>query len=53
MNCISRSPSFWSVDQGADLWQGLGIQAMWLAIMYGVAQLMWRRGVRLYPAVGG
>jgi len=39
--------------QGTELWMGLAIQAGWLLILLGVAQLMWNRGIRHYQAVGG
>lgn len=39
--------------QGAELWRGLGIQAGWVLILYATSQLMWRRGIRYYQAVGG
>ncbi len=39
--------------RGPALYQGLVIQAVWVAVMWGVGQLMWRRGVRRYQAFGG
>lgn len=39
--------------QGADLWQGLLVQAAWVALAYGLARWVWQRGVRRYSAVGG
>lgn len=39
--------------QGAALWRGLCIQAIWVFIMYAVSQFIWRRGIRRYEAVGG
>ena len=38
---------------GAALWQGLAIQAGWVLILLGIAQILWRRGIRHYQAVGG
>lgn len=38
---------------GADLWQGLVIQAGWVFLTWASAQALWRRGVRRYQAVGG
>src|SRR2546422_534816 len=38
---------------GAALWQGLVMQALWVAVMYGVARFVWRRGIRKYAAFGG
>jgi ABC-2 type transport system permease protein len=35
------------------LWQGLGIQALWVLVTWQVARAMFRRGVRHYQAVGG
>jgi len=39
--------------QGRELYMGLAIQAGWVLLMFGVAQLMWRRGIRHYQAAGG
>jgi ABC-2 type transport system permease protein len=39
--------------KGAALWEGLAIQAGWLAMFYIIATLVWRAGVRKYQAVGG
>lgn len=39
--------------EGAALWQGLAIQAGWVAVMYVVARAVWKRGIRHYSAVGG
>jgi ABC-2 type transport system permease protein len=38
--------------QGADLWIGLGMQWLWIAIAFGLCRTMWRRGLRKYSAVG-
>jgi ABC-2 type transport system permease protein len=38
---------------GAELWQGLAIQAAWVAAAYGLARFVWSRGVRRYAAFGG
>ena len=38
---------------GAGLIQGLIVQAAWVLLAYGFAQLMWQRGIRKYSAVGG
>jgi len=38
---------------GVDLWLGLAIQAGWVAILFTLAQNVWRRGIRHYQAVGG
>ncbi|MBI1840171.1 MAG: ABC-2 family transporter protein [Verrucomicrobia bacterium] len=38
---------------GAELATGLGIQAMWVLLAWGMARAMWRRGIRHYEAVGG
>lgn len=38
---------------GAALWRGLIVQFVWVLIAYGLARLLWRRGVRHYSAVGG
>ncbi len=39
--------------QGAELAQGLAIQASWVGLMWLASQLLWRMGVRKYQAVGG
>jgi ABC-2 type transport system permease protein len=36
-----------------NLVQGIAIQCLWVAIMYGVARWVWQRGIRRYSAVGG
>ncbi len=38
---------------GADLWQGLAIQALWVGLGYGLARFVWSRGIRRYSAAGG
>ncbi len=38
---------------GADLWRGMGIQAVWVLFFYGLARFVWSRGIRKYSAVGG
>lgn len=38
---------------GPELARGLVIQAAWVGAAYGVARLMWHRGIRRYSAVGG
>jgi ABC-2 type transport system permease protein len=38
---------------GPALWQGLAIQAAWVAIAYAVARAVWARGIRRYGAYGG
>ncbi|MEO7932858.1 MAG: ABC-2 family transporter protein [Chthoniobacterales bacterium] len=35
------------------LLQGFLFQIAWVAILYGIARLLWRRGLRKYSAVGG
>ncbi len=44
---------FMEKTRGAALWSGLAIQAGWLLATWGIARLMWSRGVRHYQAVGG
>jgi len=39
--------------QGRALWTGLGIQAAWVLILWAASQVLWRRGIRKYQAVGG
>jgi ABC-2 type transport system permease protein len=38
---------------GTALWQGLVMQALWVAVMYGLARFIWRKGIRKYAAFGG
>jgi ABC-2 type transport system permease protein len=38
---------------GAELWQGLAIQFIWVLAAYVFARFMWRRGVKKYSAFGG
>lgn len=38
---------------GAALYHGILLQCVWVAIMYGVARWVWRRGILRYGAVGG
>lgn len=35
------------------LWGGLAMQALWVVAAYGLARLVWARGIRRYSAVGG
>jgi viologen exporter family transport system permease protein len=37
----------------AEAVSGLGIQAVWVVLLLGLAQLLWRRGLRRHTAVGG
>ena len=39
--------------QGGDLMQALAIQLGWVLVMWGAAELMWKRGLGHYQAVGG
>ena len=39
--------------QGPALYQGLAVQACWVAGLYLLARFVWSRGVRKYSAVGG
>jgi len=38
---------------GMALWQGLCVQAFWVAATYSLARFAWSRGIRKYAAVGG
>lgn len=38
---------------GLDIWRGLGIQILWVAVAYGFARFMWGRGIKKYSAFGG
>lgn len=39
--------------QGPALVRGLAIQLLWVLVAFGVARLLWARGVQRYQAVGG
>jgi ABC-2 type transport system permease protein len=39
--------------QGAELWQGLGIQGFWTVFFFFLARWVFSRGIRKYTAVGG
>jgi ABC-2 type transport system permease protein len=38
--------------QGVELWRSLALQVFWIAVMYGVTRILWRRGIKKYSAVG-
>ncbi len=38
---------------GGELWLGLGIQAAWVLLAYGLARFLWGRGIKKYSAFGG
>ena len=35
------------------MWEGLAIQAGWLAVVWLLAHIMWTRGIKRYQAFGG
>ncbi len=37
---------------GVELWTSIALQWVWIAIMFGVCQLLWRYGLKKYSAVG-
>lgn len=39
--------------QGGQIWFGFAMQLLWVVIAYGIAKLVWARGLRKYSAVGG
>ena len=39
--------------RGAAMWEGLAIQAGWLAIVWLLAHVLWTRGIKRYQAFGG
>ena len=39
--------------RGAEMWQALAIQAGWVVLTWAAANLMWKRGLGHYQAVGG
>jgi ABC-2 type transport system permease protein len=38
--------------QGVELWRSLALQALWIAVMFGVCRILWWRGIKKYSAVG-
>ena len=38
---------------GADPWWGIGLQVGWIAILWCLATVLWRAGLRQYESVGG
>jgi ABC-2 type transport system permease protein len=38
--------------QGIELWRSLALQALWIAVMFGVSPILWWRGIKKYSAVG-
>jgi ABC-2 type transport system permease protein len=38
---------------GAALGQGIGMQMIWIVILFGVVRIVWARGLHSYTAVGG
>ncbi len=38
---------------GAALWHGFLLQWMWIAVAFGLAAFLWKRGLKKYTAVGG
>ena len=38
---------------GADPWWGIGLQLLWIVVLWGLAGLLWRAGLREYTSVGG
>lgn len=38
---------------GAEIWQGLAVQALWVVMMAILARTVWERGLRRYGAYGG
>jgi ABC-2 type transport system permease protein len=39
--------------EGPEMWQGLAIQTLWVAVVFVLANRVWRRGLKHYSAVGG
>lgn len=37
---------------GTDLWIGIAMQIIWIAIAYALCRVMWQRGLKKYSAVG-
>jgi len=51
--CYFPAAIFLGRVSGEELWRGLAIQVFWVVAGYGLARLIWSRGVRRYSAVGG
>jgi ABC-2 type transport system permease protein len=37
---------------GAELWLGIGVQALWVAVLVALFSLLWRAGLKRYAAAG-
>src|SRR3989338_6620178 len=33
-------------------WKGIGVQCLWIVVLYAIIMLVWRRGIRKYEGVG-
>ena len=40
-------------SEGAAPWYGIGLQLVWIVVLWGLAMLLWRAGLRQYESVGG
>jgi ABC-2 type transport system permease protein len=40
-------------DDGADPWWGLALQMFWIVLLWALARVLWRAGLRQYESVGG
>ena len=40
-------------SEGADPWLGIGLQLVWIAVLWVLALVLWRAGLRQYESVGG
>ena len=36
-----------------EILEGLGVQCVWIAVLWVLAGILWRRGLKVYAAVGG
>ncbi|KEO81682.1 ABC transporter permease [Tumebacillus flagellatus] len=59
----SFTPFYWNLGfpvdimtgklTGAAVWQGLGVQAIWLVLFIAAYSVLWKQGLRKHSAVGG
>jgi ABC-2 type transport system permease protein len=40
-------------SEGADPWWGIALQVVWIVVLWALAMVLWRAGLRQYESVGG
>ena len=40
-------------SEGADPWFGIALQLLWIVVLFALAKVLWRAGLRQYESVGG